>query len=1827
MPIKNVNFLLKADQVSDYIPVISTLTNLIDLFQKYVVLSRKQKVNVSKNHYYAHLQQKSFSRCIVLLIPVIGNILVAIYDFTKGRPNYADATLVAAQPTPLSTPKPTESARPPKPTRKGIAIDIDREVGEHAESLVLGTSEARAKGGVYKKHSRALVAAGYPAETALKLALAKKHKKKVISLAEQSSFGNPDYCEPSLGPDLQTKFAFNTPRASAKNFYLEEKAKLNVQTIIQYNGGPSLSQAELDPEYLVSFLRNHYLSQKTISIFRIKTPQEGEFKVRLEEIYVRLGIIENKERKTRDQALDKHSNYTQDERIPTYETIFEPKQEIELEKLFEHESLQKENAKKIYLQGSAGSGKSTLCHYISYRWAKGELWQGIFACLFWIPLRNLTLSKYPEDKDYTPADLIAREYKGKIDRRVIDFCLKDPAFREKTLLILDGYDELSAGAQGNSSLATAFKELKELFPHILITSRPGRCFFKRSCDLELLGFDKKGVDCYIDKFFTQDKAEEKKEKLRLLLKSSPQVSSLARIPMLLILLCCLFHEDPKFFDSNHPITMTAIYERMINWMYQRFLLRRIGQDPSSPTQEHILTEENLRQNSEVSKIATAFEEMANFAMEKDTLYLNKREIVRFSKENEISSHELTDCGILRIPEAEEKGYFIHLTFQEFLTASKVAKQYLKGERQACQNFVWQYKFEPRYSLVLRMIAGYLSLATSSDRKYLNSGVLQSFFDDLFSEPHDLAVRSELNLIAECFEECQNPAIVRQYTGFIKLMESYITCLSSLGLDFGRLIRNRNLFNHPKVMYAIGELLSNPQTKENVLSNLGQIMRTGQKLPPEIVRLITKFLKNSDDDSTTNAGYILKAAVEQGEELPKETIDAFIQILKGGKEGDVVAISCAADALGEVVQQGGKFAKEAVDALIQALRKGNPTAKNIAACVLGKVAQQAGRLAKEAITALTQLLINKSDFFITRRVILDLTVMVNQGGEFAREALDALIQILSESRGFAKDSAASTLIAIVDQGGEFVKEALVALIRILQENDFHTKMHIADALGAVAQIEGKLPKKAPTPQVLQEDGSNAKRRVADALGIMTGQESNSAKKMLDVFAQVFEEGDPNVKRCVADALGIMIGQEDNFAKEALNILLQILRKDDSEAKRHAIRALGIGANLGGNFAKEALDVLLKILKDDNSEVKRYAIYALACQGCKLPSEALNALIQIHQESDSGVKISVASALKAIAHQGYKLPKEALDALIQILKENNFDAKLYAADALVTAAQQKSEDAKEAFAALIQVLKEGDSEAKKRVIHALRTAAHNRGKFSKEVLVAVIPILQGADSLTKTSVANVLAAAAVQGDELPKEALVALIQILQTEDPLPKGCAIDALQAVAKRGDELSDEALIAVTLILKKGNSDHKRRAANVLRVVAEQGGKLPKEVLVVAIQTLKEDTSILKGCAIETLGALAKREENSASEALDVLIQILKEDNSEAKGYAIPILVAVVERGGNSAKEALSALIQILKEGNLDDKGHAAHALRTVAQQGYKLPREALDALIQILKENNCDAKRYAAHALAATVKQRGEDAKEALSALIQILKEGDSEAKNYVIHALGSAAHSRGKLSKEVLVAVIPILQGADSLTKTSVVNVLAAAAEQGDELPKEALVALIQILQTEDYVPKGRAIDTLQAVAKRGGKLAKKVLAALIQILKEGDSDEKWRVASVLRVVAEQGDELPEEGLVTLIQILQEDVSAVNRHIAYHILTIVNRNALLKMGIRVFPLIARVCFFAEDSLSLKGQRFQISDKRITYSSRHKLKLSYKKIRKKLPLELVKWRKQLDSLGPTKNT
>lgn len=75
-------FLIPVMNVCNYIPAISSIVNLIHLIQKIDIYHMQCKGKMRNSLYIDYIKQKNTNICLILIIPVIGNlILVCFYTF------------------------------------------------------------------------------------------------------------------------------------------------------------------------------------------------------------------------------------------------------------------------------------------------------------------------------------------------------------------------------------------------------------------------------------------------------------------------------------------------------------------------------------------------------------------------------------------------------------------------------------------------------------------------------------------------------------------------------------------------------------------------------------------------------------------------------------------------------------------------------------------------------------------------------------------------------------------------------------------------------------------------------------------------------------------------------------------------------------------------------------------------------------------------------------------------------------------------------------------------------------------------------------------------------------------------------------------------------------------------------------------------------------------------------------------------------------------------------------------------------------------------------------------------------------------------------------------------------------------------------------------------------------------------------------------------------------------------------------------------------------------------------------------------------------------
>ncbi len=81
MQVNNMNqILIGLDRYSEYVPIVSYVTLLVNAIQNQTVIAKMDPAQLARNTYYSHIKSKSTSRKVILLIPIVGNIIVALWD-------------------------------------------------------------------------------------------------------------------------------------------------------------------------------------------------------------------------------------------------------------------------------------------------------------------------------------------------------------------------------------------------------------------------------------------------------------------------------------------------------------------------------------------------------------------------------------------------------------------------------------------------------------------------------------------------------------------------------------------------------------------------------------------------------------------------------------------------------------------------------------------------------------------------------------------------------------------------------------------------------------------------------------------------------------------------------------------------------------------------------------------------------------------------------------------------------------------------------------------------------------------------------------------------------------------------------------------------------------------------------------------------------------------------------------------------------------------------------------------------------------------------------------------------------------------------------------------------------------------------------------------------------------------------------------------------------------------------------------------------------------------------------------------------------------------
>ena len=380
--------------------------------------------------------------------------------------------------------------------------------------------------------------------------------------------------------------------------------------------------------------------------------------------YVNLNLITS-------QSLECEGDYFKALRDPNH-LLFNYKQHtttIPLNSLAEIFDVSRSSPQVILIQGSPGSGKTTLANKICAEWGKGNLIQ-YYMLVILLKLRDPRISDIDCIDDVIKYSLGDSDFVSEVVGEIN--CLDG----KNILLLLEGWDEFPEEKQQKSFFTNLIsgKVLKKC--NILITSRPSSIgsIQKRliTRHIDILGFSDDEIEQYLDCCLVDSNYELKdslKHRFLVQLNSNPALKSLAYVPVNLSILVYVFTEH----GAKLPSTLTELYQQYVLLKLSLYN-QRISNDTGRLAEiDHLPVY--------ISESLNKLGELAYVGLKNQKLHFTQNEMQKLYQSIPL---DYDGMGLLQVENhmlnrgAYKTYNFIHRTVQEFLAAWHMMKMLEKN---------------------------------------------------------------------------------------------------------------------------------------------------------------------------------------------------------------------------------------------------------------------------------------------------------------------------------------------------------------------------------------------------------------------------------------------------------------------------------------------------------------------------------------------------------------------------------------------------------------------------------------------------------------------------------------------------------------------------------------------------------------------------------------------------------------------------------------------------------------------------------------------------------------------------------------------------------------------------------------------------------------------------------------------------------------------------------------------------------------------------------------------------------------------------------------------
>ncbi|CAF2066064.1 unnamed protein product [Rotaria magnacalcarata] len=1210
----------------------------------------------------------------------------------------------------------------------------------------------------------------------LELQHAQKLKKRIIPCTIiNRKLWKPS---PSKWLDLITGSILAIDFSDSSDANIRLKVDELIKKIQNKSSTSTIESASLSTDCLFLPVRDEYIRHNSIQ--RIMN-EEKSFPI--EESYINLAMVETKEQQEKEKKL--YNTYDSNKIITTFEEIYGAKSSIDVERIFDK---CKEKVKRILVLGRAGIGKSTFCRYVTYRWSKGQIWPQ-YELVVLIQLRMLTSSRYPPGSNYSLDDLIKKEYfyNQPLSQAEIDI-LEIPCDKSNVLWLLDGYDEIAGNIP--THLEDLMKQLFKTTNHIL-TSRPYAINLSYPIKMEIIGFTDYNIRNYVKQFFDSVKddlenARIQDEKLLNFFKENPRIWGVAHIPVNLELICALWCDTE--WSETLTLTMTALYDKMAEWICRRYLIKQ-------NVQNKILTKDEVYEscrNELVFLRNLAFE-----GMKSKNIILKPELFKKVEKQTGWSLREhptLLNIGILKSfndkvidsnNDREKCHYFVHLSFQEYFAAHYLISALSGNTVGDAIKFIMDHKYNRRYSLMLTFASGILAETDCQTN-------VSTFWDALLQEPLDLVGVRHMEIFLLCLEEIGTTRIFDQYpnikNGIVKFIESAVTVQNNMLFDYAKDALNRSLsvVNDDDVLIALATILQQADIsmKKRVLEKIYQLPILNPH--PQLISSLAIMFETTDE-------YLKEEACKMLGKIGRKVItDEIIKaLLIALKDNNIYVKHRVFCALGEIGEKAAT--DDVIKALLNAFEHTSSFVREHACEALGTMGE------KGATDQVIKALINALEHADSSIGKYACKVFGNMG----EKAESPFIRTALGKAFITRNSALRKQFAefLGSMSDNVVQDILKSMLPGLKSDNVAVR-------GVTCEVLGNMGKKAITDEVLdalkislQDEDFFVKRNACVALCNMSRTVIND--QIITLLIGAVQNPDSTVRGFV---LYTLVDIRDNVKKEVVIEAFRTLLKDSvqyiSQKARHTLTEMG--EQLTTDDITNALAIELV---SENPDVRSRANRDVFDMGEKIASDAiLRVLLEI---LGCSLEERRANACELLGRMGEKAAREEIiETLLAATTDQNVSVRRNACDALGNIALKAKTN--QIVKALFNALEDNDATVIKSAYEAL--AKIDEELVGQEFVKDLVIKLKDTNEHVRLKASHCLVQVVKHNvhQELIQESIIAL----QDVNAEIRVSACRALGLIKK--EIVTDEAIKALAIAINDSAKDVSYHACKALENMDEK---------------------------------------------------------------------------------------------------------------------------------------------------------------------------------------------------------------------------------------------------------------------------------------------------------------------------------------------------------------------------------------------------------------------------